>query len=401
MLPIRYLIPITHISVFLFTALFVGFSTYSITKDHYNRLNGKNSIPQISEKALAESKREYVIYERRELVSARKNGMNTEKVTGYAMDLNGETNIIYSFIDDPLKRRSKGTIPTGTLMSNGNIFVNGVSDNGFAILDIAGNNLTTDYKVFKRRDFPVSNILFKNEKDIVYTYGGSNSKEDDDRHKIYLLREDGKPEVLDSSTFPSNEFWLRPIGWSSKPNEFYVERASEKTTYAQLWRVDAAAKKITPLKSIKGAIVQRVRVCPKQNYAAYVSAPLNPTVGHYGQQIGPSELVFADLENDTARALLSSPSLLSDIFVSCAYNIILVKENDFYHVLKGSSERQRLQLDGAPLFFANDGKTIVMKKENKLFLLDVKSGKTHDIGEEIREGAVTKVRYTILGISRV
>ena len=68
---------------------------------------------------------ELVIFEKREVIEKRPNGYNTQKISGFAMDTSGERNLIYQFIDDPLKRvKSKRfLIPTGHITKDNNIYL--------------------------------------------------------------------------------------------------------------------------------------------------------------------------------------------------------------------------------------------------------------------------------------
>lgn len=380
LIPVRHLIIITHISVFLFTALFVGFYTYSLTKEYVTNKNFPDPITQISQKAKAEDTQEYVVYERRE----------GKKVTGFAISPELEEHIIYSYFGDK----------PASLLKNGKIFLNGVSGFGFALLDLAGNNLAPDYKILKNKQFPLTNVLFKNEREIFYTYGeGSNSQEKDGRHKLYFERE-GNPEVLDASSFPAGEFWLEPVGFSSQSDKLYLQRKSSSLTYAQLWKVNTATKKITLLKSVKGATTTSVKVCPGQDYAVYISAPLDPNTGKYGVQTGPSRLMISNLAIDASKVIFASKGLITDLFVSCSAKKIIAKtQGNFFLFDISGKEYAKNHIFGTPLFFAEDGKTLVVKDGNTYKLVNIQNGATKLIGKETDSADGKKVRYTVLGLS--
>lgn len=381
LIPVRHLIIITHISVFLFTALFVGFYTYSLTKEYVTNKNFPDPITQISQKAKADGTQEYVVYERRE----------GKKVTGFAISPELEEHIIYSYFGDK----------PASLLKNGKIFLNGVSGFGFALLDLAGNNLAPDYKILKNKQFPLTNVLFKNEREIFYTYGeGSNSQEKDGRHKLYFEREGKPPEVLDASSFPAGEFWLEPVGFASHSDKLYLQRKSSSLTYAQLWKVNTATKKITSIKSIKGATTSSVHMCSGQDYAVYLSAPLDPSVGKYGEQTGPSRLMISNLATDASKVIFASKGLITDLFVSCSAKKIIAKtQGNFFLVDISGKEYPKNHIFGTPLFFAEDGKTLVLKDGKTLYLLNIPDGATHIIGKDSDSADGKKVRYTVLGLS--
>ncbi|MEK7524148.1 MAG: hypothetical protein AAB588_03905 [Patescibacteria group bacterium] len=399
-IPIIHLIAFTHISVFFFTALFVGFATYSLTRDYLGRQVAK-TYPQISEKASAEGEKEKVVYERRDVIVTRPNGFNKERVTGFAHDLEtNEEHIIYSFIDDPFEKRLQSTVPTTTLLSNGNIFINGVSDLGYAILDLAGNNLSLSFDALKKRDFPLSNILFGKDGQIFYTYRGENSKEKNTTHKIYSKNGDEKPGMIDSPSFPSGEFWLTPAGWSSKENEFYVQLAADADAFAKLWRVSLANKIIQPFASITGALTKDLQVCSSQDFAVFISGTVDPTIGRFGGVAAPSRLMISNLQTDSAVAVYSSPRLLSDLMVSCNSQKILVKENDQFHLFDINGKRySRPFFTGTPLFWSRDGSSLVLQEDQKIIILNLKDGKRKILGEDKLQGGSVQIRYTVLGLS--
>lgn len=406
---IKHLVILTHLSVFFFTALFVGFSTYSITKNHFSF---GTTFPQISEKAEAEAQPQYIVYERRELIAKRPNRLNKERITGYAKSIkDGETSIIYSYVDDPFDLRFQSTAPTATLLQSGGIFINGVSDLGFAVVDLTGNNLSFDYGFLRNRNFPLANFLKAGNGGVIYTYGGPNSKEKNSRRKVYITN--GHSAVsIDSDTFPENEFWLKPIGFSGQDDgSFYMERLSDSPSAAKLWSVspkdgdtpfggDTADKKVRPINSVTGAANDSVKVCAAQDYAVFISSPVDPTAGRFGAASAPSSLAVSDLINDRAGKIISSDELFSDLMVACAKRKIIVKEGESYHVLDFSGKKYpRPLFNEKPLFFSDDGSTAIFKKENKSFALNLQSGKRYEIGEDIFAGGEPKVSYNVLGLA--
>lgn len=398
-IPIKQLVILTHLSVFLFTGLFVGFSTYSITKNHFSF---QTTFLQISEKAEAEARIQYIVYERREVIAKRPNGLNKERITGYAKSIkDGETHIIYSYVDDPFDSRFQSTAPTASMLPGGGIFINGVSDLGFAVVDLMGNSLSFDYGFLKNRNFPLTNFLKAGNGDVIYTYGGPNSKEKDSGHKIYITN--GRSIAsIDSDTFPKNELWLKPAGFSGKNgNNFYVERLSDGPTAAKLWSISAADKKVRQINSVTGAANDSVKVCAEQDYAIFISSPVDPTAGKYGAKSGPSNLVVSDLINDRSEKIISSDEMLSDLIVACAGRKIIVKEGDSYHVVDFNGKKYpRPVFEEKPLFLSDDGSTAIFKKDNRSFALNIQNGKRLELGEDTFEGNEPKVRYNVLGLSQ-
>lgn len=398
--PLRHLIILTHLSVFVFTGLFFSFSTYSITKDYFEKNGNDGDLPQISEKASAKTQQDYFVYEKREVIALRPNGLNSERVTGYAITREGEEHIIYSFVDDPFEQKFQKTVPTATILKNGNIFINGVSDLGFAVLDITGNNLTRDYKILRNRQFPLSHIIFKNEKEIVYTYGGINSKEKDSRHSLYWQREGETLQIIDSITFPEGEVFLKPEGWSSREHEVYISRQSHTASFASIWRVNLSTKTVTPLNPLKGALTKGLVLCPEQDYALFIRAPLNPSVGAYGEQIAPSKLMFLNLLTDETREIFSSSELLFDLTVSCASKKLLVKEKDTFLLFDiNGKQYPSLRLKSGPLLLGNDGKTVFIQDGTRLLLINIQNGEQHEIGRDSEGASLGKVRYSVLGLN--
>lgn len=403
-IPIKQLVILTHLSVFLFTGFFVGFATYSITKNYFSF---RTTFPQISEKAEAEAQIQYIVYERREVIAKRPNELNKERITGYVKSIkDDETHIIYSYVDDPFDSRFQSTAPMANMLKSGDIFINGVSDLGFAVVDLMGNNLSFDYGFLKNRNFPLTNFLKAGNGDVIYTYGGPNSKEKDSRHKIYITNGHSTTPI-DSNMFPQNELWLRPVGFSGKNGDsFYVERLSDVPTAAKLWSVsppkigDTADKKVRQINSVTGAENDSVKVCASQDYAVFISSPVDPTAGKFGTKLGPSNLVVSDLINDRAEKIISSDELLSDLMVACAGRKIIIKEGDSYHVVDFSGKKYpRPIFEEKPLFFSDDGSTAIFKKDNKSFALNMQSGKRSELGEDTFEGNELKVGYNVLGLS--
>lgn len=377
---IQYLLVITHLCVFIFTALFTGFSIYFIV----NR-------PKISEKVSAQKQEEHLIYERREVLALRPNGHHKVRVTGFAQNFKSdEKQIIYSFVDDPYQRKFQRTVPTTTLLSNGNIFLNGVSDFGFAVLDISGNNLTTDYKTaLSKRDFQLSHSLFTQDNEIVYTYRG-----DKTRRKIYWKKGDQSIHTIDSRTFPSADFWLKPVGWSGvAPFDFYVSRepSAAAGSSAKLWRVSLKEKKVRELASISGAMHTDMHVCSEQGYAVFISGATDPTQGAFGITIAPSRIMISNLADDTATEIASSQGLFADLLISCESRKILVKEDETFRLFStDGKELPRPIFKGKPLFLGGTGEMVVTKHDSKFLIENLSNGTQREIGEEMG--------YTIIGL---
>lgn len=387
-IPIQYLLIITHLSVFIFTALFTGFSTYFIV----NR-------PKISEKVSAQKQKqeEYLIYERREALALRPNGHHKVRVTGFAQNLkSGEEHIVYSFIDDPYQRKFQRTVPTATLLNNGHIFLNGVSDFGFAVLDISGNNLTADYRdALAHRDFPLSQMLFSPKDGIIFTYRGDNSKEKYTRHKIYWKKNDGMISTIDDPIFPSGDFWLKPIGWSFvSPLDFYVSRetSAAAAASAKLWRVSLKEKKVRELASVSGAMHTDMRVCSEQDYAVFISGATDPTQGAFGTTVPPSRIMVSNLFEDMTTEIASSQGLFTNLFVSCESRKILVKEGGAFRLFStDGKELPQPAFKGKLLFFSGTGETVVTKYDSKFLIENLVDGTQREIGEEMG--------YTIIGLN--
>lgn len=401
-LPIRYLLPLTHLSVFIFTALFTGFSTYSITRDYLENKKSPGPLSQISEKVNAQENQEFVVYEKHEIIGERSNNRHRERITGYARSFTGDEHIIYSFIDDPLDRKFQKTVPMATLLSNGKIFLNGVSDRGYVILDLMGNNVTSDYPILKNRDFPLGNTLFINEKELFYTYSGVNAVEKNIPHRIYRKRE-GNPhlEVMESSSFPTDEFWLKPLGWGSHPNEFYVSRQSDTATYARLWRVNTQDQSINTINSVTGALTESVQVCPEQGYAVFIAAPLDPSQGNGMKPVAPSRLIFSNLKTDTSRTLFTSPYVLTDLKVSCRSQHIFVKEQNRSILLDLNGKLlPHIPVSEKPLLFWDNDHMVILDRENEISFLHLRRGNRAMLGEKTGEDNSSKIRYTLLGLGR-
>lgn len=358
---IQHLLLLTHLVVFVLTALFVGFSTYSLA----NYFFAKSQISsQLSEKVSAEQTQEYLVYERREVLALRPNGHHKIRVTGFSRNLEtNEDHIVYTFVDDPYQKKFQSTQPTATLLSNGNIFINGVSDFGFAVLDIAGNNLTSEYRsLLSKRDFLLSHVLLK-DGELIYTSR--------DQPKIYWKKRDQSIHTIHSEKFPgarlAREFWLKPMGWSgSRLQEFYISREASFPASAQLFRVSLKDKKVQSLASVTGTMHADLRVCPEQDYAVFIAAPIDPTLGAHGNLAAPSRLMMSDLLEDRSVEIAKSEQLFTDLLVSCESKRILISDGNEWKLFSMNEEAfQKPSFKGHPLFLSRNGETIITNEMEK------------------------------------
>lgn len=351
------------------------------------------------------------LYEKREILAYRPNAKNRVQVSGFLKkfpDLEnskseGEGILLYSFIDDPLKRAAnkQNLIPTAYITKNSDVFLSGVGDKNFVILDQFGDNIIEKFQ-FLKDHHPLGNFIRDSANNVYFT------KQD---NKLYKYSQNSKKtEVL--VLLPINEgFYPKIEGFSSDNSALLVSKGGGYS-FAELFRVNLSEKTFLPYEGLKGARNDQMAVCADKEQAVFIKHSLDPTKIPYGAPIPPSSLMLLDLQSDTATEITSSQNLFESLRVSCSSQKIAVKEKNKWRIIKFSGEpvRHKLESDEEITALSNDGKKTLVRKlksfspeRYEIYLKVLKSGNTQWQAEDYAEinedlhGIMPKIRYTVIG----
>ena len=324
---------------------------------------------------------ELVIFEKREVIEKRPNGYNTQKISGFAMDTSGERNLIYQFIDDPLKRvKSKRfLIPTGHITKDNNIYLSGVGKDVFAVLSPTGENLTEEYLFLKDARLPLKNFIRLPESEkIAYTETG-----------LVVITEPGNnkgktPVFISLSRAETPEV----MGWSSQPNILYAVTNGK----SHIYRINTDSKRAYALKASGGSLENTLHLCPSQDYAIALHRTLDPETD---SAIPPFQFKKINLSADTGTVFFEKlEQKPTAIFLSCAGGKMLYKDNTGFHILNldGKEYRNKITEKETIFAFLNDGKHVVTEQDGRLLIKNYKSGAEILLGTN-EEG----VEYRLLG----
>lgn len=377
--------------------------TFIVSATFFHRIaTPESEIGGPSQKSFQSPVPNAFLYEKREVLAYRPNGLNRMQVTGYLKNFTGEETLLYSFIDDPYERAAKkrSLIPTAHITPDHHIFISGVGEKNFVVLNHYGDNITEKYD-FLKDHFPFGNFMEDANGNVYFTKA--------DRVIYQYRREDKK--VLPLASFPFAEtFYPQIEGISNDGNFLYISKRGQ-ASFAEFFRLNIAEKTISPYESLKGTRNDQLIACPEKGTVVYIKHALDPSHPPYGEPIGPSSIMLMDLQSDTSSEVLASDALFTDMRLSCQAERILVKEKNQWRLvnLAGTLFPSNLQTgDDAELSSDNGEKSVVrnlLKLGPNIFrtsLRSFKNAKEEWSVEDVADdgGKAPKISYTVVGAIR-
>lgn len=235
------------------------------------------------------------------------------KVKIYTIDFSGRKNLIYSFIEKPIN----GKYPSVYLTKDNRIYISGIGEKGFTLFDSLGNEITNEVKYIEEKETVISNILpTPDGKKIVYTIGPA---EERDVHQIYVKDlETNDIEMIADASFPRGLESIRPVGWSSEPNVFYLQKVGwEGFFYPQLWRVNIKTKSVEKIIDGEAVGIGYLVVNSGKDLAVGVVAKVDKSKGMGGEIVAPSSLKVINLKTGSSFILAQSQEFVFDkVFIA-------------------------------------------------------------------------------------